>query len=500
MQSPMTRPNRHRIRRQLVELAIGAAAQGPAAQQELARPFWDRAIPELEQVFDRAAGPDELLRLDRLELDLGAIGGADWPAEFRRKLIVELTRSLAQFTAVSEIDEGERGDPRPAEAWRQFLFFLAHGRLPWWAAALRRRWNEILSKGSDADWSALRKTISSDPRARSRLVYSVDDAFLERVIARWSGAPDAARVLEHLMPTPAGGDARQRWRRGFWMLLLDWVVTGGFRLPSGGPQLVRDLMTLRQMYDPEIGPAAFRRSRVDDGAAAHGIGAAGEGGLPEPWRAWWLLQGDAAPSERATPESHAEAGTLNGRSPVVVPPRAAAPERKPRAVEEEAIYLGGAGVILVHPFLEQLFRERELLEDRDFRDPEARDRAVHLIGFITFGRVDVPEHELVLAKALCGAALEDPIEPVRLDDGDLDACDAVLRAVLQHWTALRSSSPEWLRQQFFLREGKLERADQGWILTIELHAQDVLLARLPWGFGVVALPWLSDRIFVHWLD
>jgi len=72
--------------------------------------------------------------------------------------------------------------------------------------------------------------------------------------------------------------------------------------------------------------------------------------------------------------------------------------------------------------------------------------------------------------------------------------------VLQHWTALRSSSPEWLRAQFFLREGKLERADSGWLLTIERHAQDVLLARLPWGFGVVGLPWLTDRIFVHWLD
>lgn len=500
MPSPMTRPNRHRIGRQLIELAVGAAAQGPAAHQELARPFWDRAMPELEQVFDRAAGPDELLRLDHLELDLGAIRGADWPAEFRRKLIVELTRSLAQFTAVSQADEDGRGDPRPAEAWRQFLFFLSHGRLPWWATALRRRWNEILSKGSDADWTALRKMISSDPRARSRLVYSVDDEFLERVIAGWSGVPGAARILERLTPALPRGDARPQWRRGFWMLLLDWVATRGFRSPRGGPQLVRDLMTLRPTYDPQIGPAAFRRSRVDNGAAAAGIGATGEGGLPEPWRAWWLSQGDAALFERAMLETHTKAGMLNGRSPVVVPPRAAAPEVKPRAVEEEAIYLGGAGAILVHPFLEQLFRERELLEGRSFRGREARDRAVHLIGFITFGRVEVPEHELVLAKALCGAALEDPIEPVWLDDGDITACDALLGAVLDHWTALRSSSPEWLRQQFFLREGKLERTDSGWLLTIERQAQDVLLARLPWGSGVIAPPWLTERIFVHWID
>ena len=43
-----------------------------------------------------------------------------------------------------------------------------------------------------------------------------------------------------------------------------------------------------------------------------------------------------------------------------------APETNPRAVEEEAIYLGGAGAILVHPFLEQLFRERGLLAGRSF--------------------------------------------------------------------------------------------------------------------------------------
>lgn len=501
MQSPMTRPNRHRIRRQIVELAIGAAAQSPAVYQELARPFWDRAVPELEQVFDRAAGPDKLLRLDRLELDLGAIGGAQWPAEFRRKLIAELTRSLTRFTAVSETDEDGRGYARPAEAWRQFLFFLAHGRLPWWAITVRRPWNEVLSKASDADWNALRETISSDPRARSRLVYSVDDEFLERVIASWSGVLDAARVLERLTPTPPGGDARQRWRRGFWMTLLDWVATGGFRSPQGGPQLVRDLMTLRPTVNAGIGPAAFRRSFPgDDGAADDWIRAVEDADLPEPWRGWWLPGGDGGPIERVRPETHAKVGTLNGLSPSVSPPRAAAPEKKPRAVEEEAIYLGGAGAILVHPFLEQLFRERGLLEGNSFRAVEARDRAAHLIGFITFGRGDVLEHELVLAKVLCGAALDDPIEPVQLDDDDTAACDALLRAVLRHWTALRSSSPDWLRQQFFLREGKLESADSGWLLMIERHAQDVLLAQLPWGFGVVGQPWLTDRIFVHWLD
>ena len=469
--------------------------------QTLARPFWDRVIPELEEVFDSAAGPDEVLRLDRLEVNLGRIRGGDWPSEFRRKLVAELTRSLAQFTAVSEADEEGRNDARPAEAWRQFLFFLAHGRLPWWAARLAEPWNDALLAGSDARWNALRETALADPRARSRFVYSVGDEFLERAIASWSGVLNAARVLEQLTPKGVSADARRRWRRGFWMMVLDWVATGGFRSARGGPQLLRDLMTLRHTYDSDSAqPSPFKRLRVDGGEHGDRSRTDEEGDLPEPWRGWRLSPGDAAPFERAVSERRSDTGELKGRAPAVSTPRAGAPEKTRRAVEEEAIYLDGAGAILVHPFLEQLFRERGLLEGRSFRGLEARDRAVHLIGFITFGRVDVAEYELVLAKVLCGVELEQPLEPVHLEDDDSAACDALLRAVLKHWTALRSSSPEWLREQFLLRQGKLENVDSGRRLTIERHAQDVLLARLPWGLGVVGLPWLNDRMFVRWLD
>jgi hypothetical protein len=356
----------------------------------------------------------------------------------------------------------------------------------------------VLSKGSDADWSALRETVSSDLRARSRLA-QVDDEFLERAIDTWSGVPDAARVLDQLTPAHLGAHPRRGWRRGFWMLVLDWVATNGFRSPGGGPQLVRDLKMLRAMYESDNGPSSTPPQPANESREHEGRMRTADD-LPEPWRAWWLSQDDTAPFERGTIEPRIDAGESKRRPPMESPPRASAP-RKPRlAVEDEAIYLAGAGVVLVHPFLAQLFRERGLLAGRSFRGLEARDRAVQMIGLITFGRADVPEHELVLAKVLCGAAIEEPLEPVPLEDDDVAACDALVRAVLQHWTALRSSSPEWLREQFFLRDGKLEDVDSGRRLTIERRAQDVLLARLPWGFGVVALPWLTTQVFVRWLD
>lgn len=526
MPLPMTRPNRHRVQRQIVELAIGDSAEGPAVHRELARPFWDRAVPELERVFDAVAGPHELLRLDRLELDLGQIDGADWPIEFRRKLVAELTRSLARFRAVSEArDTDEPNDPRRMEPWQELLFFLSHGYLPWWSAKPAGGWSGALMGPLDtAGWSALREAIRADPRARVRLIQSVSDELLDTAIGNWVGVRHAARALEHWTPSSLRAGARQRWRRSFWMAVLDWVCAGGLRSPGGGPQLVRDLLTLRRTSISESEHRGSLQPSIRDASAQEDpIPTTRDEDLPNPWQEW-LSQAGTVAFDRAVPDTRPDGGTRTESQADTVafdraaldtrpdgrtrtdsasaqsPSPSAAADKLPRPAEDEAIYLEGAGAILLHPFFEQLFRERGLLAGRTFRDDDARDRAVHLIGLLTFGSADVPEYELVLAKVLCGYVLAEPLEPVQLEDDDVAACDAVLRAVLGHWKALRSSSPEWLRQQFLLREGKLEAVDSGYLLTIERRAQDVLLVHLPWGCGVVGLPWLTDRIFVRWLE
>jgi hypothetical protein len=502
MQSPTTRSNCHRVQRQIVDLAIGRSADSEAVHRELARPFWDRTALQLEQVFDRAAGPHERLRLDRLELNLGRLEGADWTIEFRRKLVAELTRTLAQRTAVSDPRVGNAAsDSPPAEPWEKFLFFLVHGRLPWWGGRPSDGWTKTLFDDADAaGWSALRETILAGRGARARLVHSVDDEFLDAAIGRWSGLQHAARALEQLTPTHLRADAHRRWRSGFWMVVLDWVFAGGLGSPHRGPQLVRDLLALRDLCvsEGEHG-RSFEPLPCNDSERGRAIGTVQEDELPEPWRGWLRTEGAAARFEPVALDTRTEAGGVSSRAPQLSLVKDA-PHRHRRPIEDEAIYFGGAGAILLHPFLEQLFRERGLLAERSFRDTDARDRAVQLIGLLIFSSVDVPEYELLLAKLLCGAAFEEPLAPVLLEYDDVAACDRLLRAMLEHWTALRSSSPAWLREQFLLRDGKLEQVDSGYRLTVERRAQDVLLARLPWGFGVIGLPWLKARIFVHWMD
>jgi hypothetical protein len=497
----MTRPDRHRIQRQVIDLALGSAAQGPAVQEALARSFRERALPELEAVFDQAAGPHELLRLDRLEIDLGRITGREWEPQFRKVLVAELTRSLAQFKPVAQAREaGTRSDAPAAAPLEQFLFFLVHGRLPWWGARPGRDWAEARAGAMDAsDWDALRRTVLADVRARVRLVHCVGDDFLATAVARWSALEHAARVLEQLAPARMPAAARARWRTGFWGLLLDRVLFG--RIHAGrGPQLMSDLLALRRSHFPQedqrtSGPLIHDACEPAPPAQA---GAGHE--LPQPWHGWLASLAQPEHDEQQAPRER-DATDPSNVVPLVRPalqPGARRVEPAP-AADGEAIYLEGAGAILLHPFLEELFRGRGLLEGRSFRDTAARDHGVRLLGLLTFGSTEAPEYDLLLAKLLCGCPFEEPLESTPLDEEDAAACDALLHAVVRHWTALRGSSPAWLREQFFLREGKLEAVDSGRRLTVERRAQDVLLARLPWGCGVVEPPWLSERLFVHWM-
>lgn len=495
----MTQPNRHRIQRQVVELAIGSGLSGPAVQESFARSYHDEIVPEIEAVFDRAASAHELLRIERLEIDLGRIENSDWQAELCRRLGVELAQRLARYQPEATADPRSAPEGHSGEPLRQFLYFLEHGRIPWWGTRPEAGWSAALS-GVRLDGFPLRAILQTDPGARLRFMDALDDNLLDQVVAAWCGVYHSERALELLARSAILMQARTGWRRRFWSRLLEAALEPGL-LPARGPELLRELLDAPHTAGLEldvIPPAPARVSAVATGGVEPG---AKPDDMPSPWREWLAAAqnlGAAGRGSRLAPVLP-ENAERRGAPPPALRARREMPAARTQP-DEDAIYLGGAGAILLHPFLEPLFRDRGLLETRDFRDTDARERAVHLVGLLTFGCRDVPEYDLVAAKLLCGHLLDQPVAPVTLEDADAAACGELLAAVLGHWSALRSSSADWLRVQFLLRDGKLEQVDGGFRLTVERRAQDILLARLPWGIGVIGFPWMKEKIFVRWLD
>lgn len=167
--------------------------------------------------------------------------------------------------------------------------------------------------------------------------------------------------------------------------------------------------------------------------------------------------------------------------------------------EGTVYYINNAGLILLHPYLSFCFDALGLREGQQFKDEAAKHRAVQLLGYLAYGEEEIPEYDLVLPKILCGIL---PAEPVKrfipLTNAEKNEANELLAAVISHWNALGNTSPDGLRGNFLLREGKLEWKEEEWQLYVTQQAYDMLLNRLPWGFSVVGLSWMPWLIKTVW--
>jgi hypothetical protein len=177
-----------------------------------------------------------------------------------------------------------------------------------------------------------------------------------------------------------------------------------------------------------------------------------------------------------------------------LPREAAGAGREAHAAE--GIYVRNGGVVILHPFLPQFFATLGIAAEDKLVRPE---RALCLLHFLTTGRLSAPEYELMLPKILCNVPLETPVESdVALTETERKEADTLLEAVILHWKALKSTSPDGLRGTFLVRPGKVSPRDGDWLLQVESKSWDILLDQLPWGISVVRLPWMNRMLWVEW--
>jgi Contractile injection system tape measure protein len=159
------------------------------------------------------------------------------------------------------------------------------------------------------------------------------------------------------------------------------------------------------------------------------------------------------------------------------------------------------GLILLHPFFPRFFESLGVLEARAVHLPDGvLPRAAALLHRLATGEEEAFELELGFVKILLGLAPEDPL-PVAsglLDQADLDEVDALLQAVIGHWSVLKNTSIAGLRQTFLQRRGLVREREEGFQLQVEPESFDVLLGHLPWGIATVKLPWMSKAIHTDW--
>lgn len=168
----------------------------------------------------------------------------------------------------------------------------------------------------------------------------------------------------------------------------------------------------------------------------------------------------------------------------------------------EKIYVENAGLVLLWPFLTQFFERLELTREHRFKHASAQEKALIALEILVHGPEHAPffEASLPLNKVLCGVLPETPVNTDHtFRKAELKTIDGLLAAVMENSEFGKKLSAAGFREAWLQRKGALSVRDGHWLLQVERKTHDVLLdAKLPWGIGIVKLPWMDNLLSVEW--
>ncbi len=454
-------------------------------RQNFAQTFQADIAEVIEEVCSRYVGENESIKIDRLELDLGAFSKHTFGTDFKKTLAYkfeqELTKSLSKITPL------ERQVSRQLSDAGILVYFLLNGTLPWWADETTVNINHI--------WQEV--SIVHENWFRNFIYQNRDKETLWRRIL-WQLNVKSKGIVVNLSPELKS--VRELF--AFWIVKLSDKITALKKTnpsysfaPADGPAISYNEQAINDVL---IKNAVRIFSDITDTAAL--------GQIFETYVAD-IFKGNTAITDAVNlvfNDVLTENNTvlLTAASPKLAAPGAAEDEMPFAPVIDELDekhLVKYAGIVLITPFLKTFFTELDLLDGGKWKDNESAFKAVHLLKFLSNGNTLVPEYSLIFEKLLCGLPLEAPVPlNIVLNDREIEEASTLLKSVIEHWKALKNTSVDGLREAFFKRDGLITKNDSGWLLQVERKTLDVLLDNIPWGYSTVNLPWNNYILFVEW--
>jgi hypothetical protein len=444
----------HIIERVNIEVDVQDISTANHIRDNVQQFLYGNVLPQLESMLNGVSTADEFYRAKSLSLEFSFDSKAQFDEKFSSQLLESLGRIITtELPSKTKSEKEETGKKEQFEKksvgekqWQVFVHFLANGTLPWFMPAGGHCLdeNEILDFISTAsiNWKlSFYELIRDHPAATKRLLRQFSVHFIAAFISAY--IEQDITVFEKLYN--GNGEAPttpelQRVEKIFLFGMLEYLLT------------VEAPATLSFTTLKEIASRIIEREK----------------------------EAEANNDKELSPEKD------------VAEEEVSAEEKK------EGIYVSQAGLILLHPFLQYFFDELGLLEKKQFKDAEARQTAVHLLHYLATGKEQPMEYEMLMEKYLCGSYIHESIERfIVLTDAMKQECEQLLQAVIGHWKALRSTSPDGLREGFLQRKGKLIVAERDQ-LVVEMQSFDVLLENLPWNYSIISLPWLNKELYVDW--
>ncbi|MGY6521117.1 MAG: contractile injection system tape measure protein [Mongoliitalea sp.] len=409
------------------------------------------------------------------------------PASFLLELESNLKRQLELFLSKPTFPEKEQ--PPTVRLLEVFSHFLKYGNLPWYVPKNYDLQDELKNllltaeKNMEARFlvSELQPILLKDSRSFQRMIFQLDDQLLFQLL-------NLGQLKSVIHPAILQRRLNRTNRKWLWSV----IFYASWYYPKSSKTILTWLKpTLQGISTRQLKAFAPLLASIFQRDFSNHINMAADmGDMDDRGIFVQLLQGKAIDSTSVDIKKPSQ--KLNKELD--------RPETESAMQEVSAtidLYVPNAGLVIIHPFIRQYFKTLGYLDEALQMIEFSKDKAVQALHFLGSGKYEVMENQLILEKLLCGLPANYPVERFgELDTQVKDEADSLLKAIIQHWQRLKSTSPDGLREMFIHRDGKLELDKPR--LIVERKAQDLLMDSLPWGISVIKLPWMRDTLFVNW--
>ncbi|MEM7105402.1 MAG: contractile injection system tape measure protein [Bacteroidota bacterium] len=514
----------HIIQRQVIEINLDQEPKnGYQFQSDIIDLIESEVMPKLGEWLDEVAPANEYVMIDKLELDLGVISPRMLNSELSDKIFENFKqqiKGIIENSKTSNQSKSNIGKPKNQTLSDALIFFLDTGTLPWWSpeTTVKKLTTYFVQETREFEWLVAQPglyTLLKDDKKRQRFSSQLPTELIWQIIFPHPGFRpqiEIAQIKKSVFESlETAFDEINRWspenleriffsaiveltftdsEELFWQTIINSVSRKINKPKKTIVSVLLNRFTVKQAENKSFSILDTLQKSLEK--IEKQLGPAKSQGRKEQLMSGKIVNEDAS-LETSTKSGENEKGGVDKKE---LQKRG----RKKIWIPEEGLFIENAGLVLLWPYFGFFFKELELTKDDAFVSELTQQKAVCLMHWVATKVLEPTEEQLIVPKLLCNWPIDEPlITDWQFSEKEIRETETLLKAVIKNWGALGNVSPDGLREGFIQRNGMLKpKDDDHWLLQIEQKTIDVLLGKLPWGLGVVRLPWQDYIIHVEW--
>ena len=228
---------KHVIMKQVIDLRIDAHLNAFLIQQQSKEYYYHHMVPVLEKIFDEVSSEEEVISIDKLEIDLGELL---WKSDrlspddgaLYKILKESLKKSLAAPERTSTFPTTVNYRSHEENACLQWLYYMETGTLPWEIRSTGTDWHEKIIHQLSIDHQLIekaKKLILNNQWFLSRIIHEHEDIFLKKlteVITAKQQSHLMEQILQSLSEFVNDTTKTVRTKTEIWRYILRSVAAG----------------------------------------------------------------------------------------------------------------------------------------------------------------------------------------------------------------------------------------------------------------------------------